>query len=94
MNFKPLNDRILVKSAPVKEKIGSLYIPDESKKESLEATVIKLGSGKRLENGKIAPFEVKIGDKVLINKYGATDIEVEGVKYKLLTEEEILAILE
>ena len=85
MNFKPLNDRILIKPEPKKEKIGRILLPEEAKKESMEGTVVALGTAKN--------FEVSIGDKVIFNKYGSMDIDVEGNQYKLLTSDDILAII-
>ncbi|MFP4070209.1 MAG: co-chaperone GroES [Verrucomicrobiota bacterium] len=90
----PLRDRVLVKRIEAEEQIkGGIYIPETAKEKSQEAEVIALGSGKRLENGEVQAFEVKAGDRVLISKYGGTELERDGEKYVILGEDDILAIL-
>jgi len=95
MNLKPLGDRILVELVEEKEvKKGGIIIPDAAKEKPTEATVIALGTGKLDDQGKKIAFEVKKGDRVLISKYGGTDVKVEGKEYKLLNSDDILAIIE
>jgi chaperonin GroES len=90
----PLGDRVLVKRIEADEQIkGGIYIPETAKEKSQEAEVIALGSGKRLENGERQAFEVKAGDRVLISKYGGTELERDGEKFVLLSEDDILGIL-
>ncbi|WP_418467248.1 co-chaperone GroES, partial [Dialister hominis] len=67
--------------------------PDTAQKKSQKGTVIAIGSGKMLDNGVRTPFEVKVGDRVLLAKYSGVDIEEEGENYLLLSERDILAIL-
>ncbi len=75
--IQPLGDRVLVKQAEEKEQIkGGIIIPDAAKEKSQEATVVAVGTGKRTSDGKTIPFEVKVGDSVLISKYGGTDVAV------------------
>lgn len=95
IKITPLGDRVLVKRIEAAEQIkGGIYIPETAKEKSQEAEVIALGSGKRLEDGKVQAFEVKAGDRVLISKYGGTELERDGEKYVLLSEDDILGILQ
>ncbi len=94
MKVKPLGDRILVKRLePAKGKKGGIIIPDSAKEKPQEAKVIALGQGKLLENGKRAPFEVKVGDEVFINKYGGTEINIDDEEHLIVKEEDILAVI-
>ncbi|MDX8415517.1 co-chaperone GroES [Intestinicryptomonas porci] len=94
INIQPLGDRVLVKQVEEKEQIkGGIIIPDAAKEKSQEAEVVALGTGKTDENGKKAAFEVKVGDKVLIAKYGGTEVKAGDEKFTLLREDDILAIL-
>lgn len=93
IKIKPLGDRVLVKQVEEKEQIkGGIIIPDAAKEKSQEAEVVALGTG-RLEDGKRTDFEVKVGDKVLIAKYGGTEVKMGDEKFTLLREDDILAIL-
>ena len=92
--IQPLGDRVLVKQAVEKEQIkGGIIIPDAAKEKSQEATVVAIGSGKLDRDGKRIPFEVKVGDNVLISKYGGTEVAVGDEKFVLLREDDIVAIL-
>lgn len=94
INIQPLGDRVLVKQVEEKEQIkGGIIIPDAAKEKSQEAEVVALGTGKTDENGKKSAFEVKVGDKVLIAKYGGTEVKAGDEKFTLLREDDILAIL-
>jgi chaperonin GroES len=94
LNVKPLGDRVLVEAVEEKEvKKGGIIIPDSAKEKPTEAFVRVLGTGKTDDDGKKVPFEVKVGDRVLISKYGGTEIKVDGKEYKLLNSDDILAIV-
>lgn len=94
LNVKPLGDRVLVEPAEEKEvKKGGIIIPDSAKEKPMEAIVRALGTGKSDENGKKVPFEVKVNDRVLISKYGGTEIKVDGKEYKILGADDILAVI-
>jgi chaperonin GroES len=94
VNIKPVGDRVLVQHIEEKEQVrGGIIIPDSAKEKPQEAKVIALGSGKRDENGKVTPFEVKVGDRVLIAQYGGNEVKIDDVKYKLVREDDILGIL-
>jgi len=95
MKIRPLHDRILAKRvAEANKTIGGLFIPDNAKEKPLQATVIAVGSGKRLENGKLQELAVKAGDLILIGKYTGSEVKVEGDDHIIVGEDDILAILE
>src|SRR5579863_5255328 len=95
INVKPLGDRILVEPAEEKEvKKGGIIIPDSAKEKPQEGIIKALGTGKTDDNGKKIPFEVKVGDRVLVSKYGGTEIKIDGKEYKILSSDDILAVLE
>ena len=94
VNIKPLGDRVLVQALEEKEvKKGGIIIPDTAKEKPQEGQVVALGTGKRDDEGKIIPFTVKKGDKVLISKYGGTEVKVDGETYLIMREDDILGII-
>ncbi len=94
VNVKPLGDRVLIKPIEEKEVLkGGIIIPDTAKEKPQEASVIALGTGKVDENGKKVEFTVKVGDRVLISKYGGTEIKIEGESYLIIREDDILGII-
>ena len=94
LNVKPLGDRVLVEPVEEKEvKKGGIIIPDSAKEKPTEGVVRALGTGKTNEDGTKTPFEVKVGDRVLISKYGGTEIKIDGKEYKLLNSDDILAVV-
>ena len=94
VNVKPLADRVIVKPIEASEsKKGGIIIPDTAKEKPQEGEVVALGTGKRDDDGKIIPFTVKKGDKVLISKYGGTEIKIDGDMYLIMREDDILGIL-
>ena len=95
LNIKPLGDRILVEAVEEKEvKKGGIIIPDTAKEKPQEGIVRVLGTGKTNDDGKKIPFEVKKGDRILISKYGGTEIKLDGKEYKILSSDDILAVIE
>lgn len=95
MKIQPLGDRVLVE--PVKEdevKKGGIIIPDTAKEKPTQGKVIAIGTGKLDDNGKKIPFNVKVGDKVLMPKYGGTEVKFDGKDYQIMREEDILGVLE
>ena len=95
LNIKPLGDRILVEPAEEKEvKKGGIIIPDTAKEKPTEGIVVALGTGKTDDNGKKVPFEMKKGDRLLVARYGGTEIKLEGREYKILSSDDVLAVLE
>ena len=95
MKIRPLHDRILAKRPPEEDKTsGGLFIPDKAKEKPLRATVVAVGTGKRLDNGKLQDLVVKAGDLILIGKYTGSDVKLDGDDHIILSEDEVLAVLE
>lgn len=91
--IKPLADRVLVKPLAAEAKTkGGIFIPDTAKEAPAQAEIVALGNGK-MKDGKKYEFSVKVGDKVLYSKYSGDEVEIDGDKYKIMKEEEILGIL-
>lgn len=94
VKIKPIGDRVLVKHAEEKEQTrGGIIIPDAAKEKPQEAEVIALGTGKKGDDGKVQPFEVKVGDRVLISKYGGTEVKLDEQKFLLIREDDILGVI-
>ena len=94
MKFRPLHDRVLVRRIEQEEKTaGGIIIPDTAKEKPIEGEVIAIGSGTRLEDGKVIPLDVKVGDRILFGKYSGNDIKIDGEEYLILREDEILCVL-
>ena len=95
LNVRPIGDRILVEAVEEKElKKGGIIIPDTAKEKPMESRIVALGTGRTDDNGKKVPFEMKKGDRVLVTKYGGTEIKLEGKEFKILNSEDVLAVLE
>jgi chaperonin GroES len=93
--IKPLGDRILLKMVEAEETTKSGIILSSGSQEKPQiAEIIEVGPGKKDENGKVVPVNVKKGDKVITNKYAGTEIKYEGVNYLIVNESDILAIVE
>ena len=96
MKIQPLSDRVLVE--PIKEdadvKKGGIIIPDTAKEKPTQGVVIAVGTGKVDDDGKKIPFNVKKGDKVLMPKYGGTEIKLNDKEYQIIREEDILGVIE
>ncbi len=94
-NIRPLGDRILVEAVEEnQEKKGGIVIPDIAKEKPMECRVVALGTGKTDDNGKKVPFEMKKGDRLLVAKYGGTEVNLEGKDYKIFNSEDVLAVVE
>lgn len=94
MKIQPLGDRVLVE--PLKEEEstkGGIIIPDTAKEKPQEGKVIAVGTGKLDEKGEKVAFNVKKGDRVLMPKYGGTEVKVDGKEYQILREDDILGII-
>ena len=95
MSLKPLDDRIVVKPNEAEQPTASgLVIPDTAKEKPQKGKVIAVGTGRVLENGQRVPLEVKEGDIVVFAKYGGTEIEIDGEEYVILSERDLLAVLQ
>ncbi len=94
MKIRPLQDRVVVKRTAEEEKTkGGIIIPDTAKEKPIEGTVLAVGNGKVLANGKVVALEVKAGDKVLFGKYSGTEVKLDGEEHVLLREDDILAVI-
>lgn len=95
MKLRPLQDRIIVKRLEEETKTaGGIFIPETAKEKPQRGEVIEVGNGKKTEEGKVLPLDVKKGDKVLFGKYAGTEIKLEGVEYLMMREDDILAVIE
>jgi chaperonin GroES len=95
MNVVPLNDHIVLERLEAEEKTaGGILLPDTAREKPRQGRVLSLGQGKRQENGARAPFQVKVGDRVLFSAYAGQEITLDGKEYLLMTEDDLLAILE
>ena len=94
MNIKPLADRVVIKLVEAEEKTQSGIILTASAQEKPQiAEIVAVGAGK-VEDGKTVPMTVKVGDKVIASKYAGTAVKMDGVEYTILSEDDILAIVD
>ncbi len=94
MKVKPLSDRIIIKPSPAEEKTkGGIYLPDTAKEKPVIGEVVAVGPGRKSDDGKIVPMEVKAGDKVLYGKYSGTEVTIDGQEYLIMRESDIFAIV-
>jgi chaperonin GroES len=95
MDIRPLHDRVVVKRIEEGEtKVGGLFIPDSAKEKPQQGEVVAVGKGKRTEEGKLLPMDLKVGDRILFGKYSGNDIKIDGNEYLIMREDEILGVLE
>lgn len=95
MKFRPLHDRILVRRLEEEEQIrGGIIIPDTAKEKPQEGEVVAVGEGKKTDDGKRLPMDVKAGDRILFGKYSGQEIKVEGEEYLIIREDEVVGIVE
>ncbi|MCC7173831.1 MAG: co-chaperone GroES [Bryobacterales bacterium] len=95
MKIRPLHDRVVVKRIEEEETVqGGIIIPDTAKEKPQEGEVIAVGQGKRLEDGKLIPLDVKAGDRILFGKYSGSEIKLEGEEFLIIREDEILGVIE
>ena len=95
LKIRPLDDRVVVEPVEAEDKTsGGILLPDSAKEKPRQGKVLKLGEGKRLENGQRARFQVKEGDRVLFTSYAGNEVTVDGEEYLIMSEDDILAIVE
>ena len=95
MKVVPLNDKIVVQRLEAEEKTaGGIVLPDTAKEKPKQGKVLSVGDGKLLETGKRAGFQVKEGDRVLFTSYAGTEVNIDGKEYLIMSEEDILAVVE
>ncbi|ARP85259.1 co-chaperone GroES [Bordetella genomosp. 9] len=95
MALRPLNDRVIIKRLDNERKTASgIVIPDSAAEKPDQGEVIAVGPGKRTEDGKVLPVDLKAGDKVLFGKYSGQTVKVDGEELLVIREEEILAVIQ
>ena len=94
MNVRPLADRVLARRIEEKETVrGGIIIPDTAKEKPQEGEVVAVGPGRKTEDGKLIPLDVKKGDRILMGKYSGTDVKIDGTEYVILREDDVLGVL-
>ena len=94
MNLKPLYDRVVVKPIEADEvSAGGIVIPDNAKEKPTKGEVLAVGEGKALDNGQVRAPKVKVGDKVIYGQYAGSAYKADGIEYKIVREDDILAVL-
>lgn len=95
MKVVPLNDKIVVKRLEAEEKTaGGIVLPDTAKEKPRQGKILSLGEGKLLDNGSRAAFQVKAGDRVLFTSYAGSEVTIDGEELLIMTEEDILAVVD
>ena len=95
MKVVPLNDKIVVKRLEAEDKTaGGILLPDTAKEKPRQGKVVALGDGKLLDSGKRAAFQVKEGDRVLFSSYAGNEVQVNGEEYLIMSEDDILAVID
>ncbi|MBW6485486.1 MAG: co-chaperone GroES [Syntrophales bacterium] len=95
MKIRPLQDRLIVKRVDEEEKSkGGIIIPDTAKEKPMEGLVVAVGKGKKTDEGKLIPMDVKEGNRVLFGKYSGTEVKIDGQELLIMREDDILGILE
>ncbi|MGY6276714.1 co-chaperone GroES [Methylomonas sp. MgM2] len=95
MSIRPLHDRVVVKRLENETtSAGGIVIPDSAQEKPIVAEVAAVGFGKPLRNGDVRPMSVKAGDKILVGKYSGDEVKIDGIKYVVLREDDILGVLE
>src|ERR1041384_5289589 len=97
LNVRPIGDRILVEpieEVEAKGKKGAIIIPDTAKEKPMESLVVAVGISKTDDDGKRIPLEVKKGDRVLVSKYGGTEIKLDGKDYRIFNGDDVLAVID
>ena len=95
MNIRPLQDRLVVKRIVETETTrNGIVIPDSAKEKPQQGEVIAIGHGKRLEDGKVIPLNVKAGDRILFGKYSGSETKVDGTEYIIMREDDVLGVFD
>ena len=95
MKMRPLHDRVIVKRLELERTSpGGIVIPDSAAEKPVQGKVIAVGNGKILEDGKVRPLDVKVGDKILFGKYSGTEVKIDGDEVVVMREEDVMAVIE
>jgi len=90
-----MQDRIIVKRLEEETMTaGGIFIPETAKEKPQKGEIVAVGNGKKTEDGKVIPLDVKAGDKVLFGKYAGTEVKIEGEEYLIMREDDILGVME
>lgn len=94
LNMRPLHDRVIVKRLEEEKKsLGGIIIPDSAAEKPQKGEVVAVGPGKRTDDGKVHPVDVKKGDVILFGKYSGTEVKVDGQEVIVMREDDIMAVL-
>ena len=94
MNLKPLRDQVVIKPLEAEEKTsGGIVLPDTAKEKSTKGEVLAVGGGACLPSGRMVPLSIKKGDQVIYSKYAGSEIKVDGKELKIISENEVLAVI-
>jgi|SRR3990172_1634340 len=95
VKIRPLHDRVIVRRVEEERKSpGGIVIPDTVKEKPIQGEVMAVGNGKILEDGKVRPLDVKVGDKILFGKYSGTEVKVDNEELLVMREEDIMGVIE
>ncbi len=95
MKLRPLDDRVVIEQVEAEDKTaGGIYLPDTAKEKPMIGKIVAVGPGKLLEDGKRAQMSVKKKDEVVYGKYIGNDVEIDGKKYVILREGDLLGVVE
>ncbi len=95
VNLRPLGDRVLVQRAEAEEKTaGGILLPESAKDKPKEGVILAVGEGKTLESGERQKMTVKVGDRVLFSSYAGTEVKISGEEYLIMSENDVLAVLD
>ena len=93
MKLRPLHDRVIVERLEEEKKsAGGIIIPDAAKEKPMKGKVVAVGPGKRTDDGKLQPMDVKSGDTILFGKYSGTDVKIDGTEYVVMREDDIMGV--
>jgi chaperonin GroES len=93
MKLRPLHDRVIVERLEEEKKsAGGIIIPDAAKEKPMKGKVIAVGPGKRSDDGKLQPMDVKSGDTILFGKYSGTEVKLDGTEYVVMREDDIMGV--
>ena len=92
--IRPLHDRVVVKRVEEERKsAGGIVIPDSAAEKPDQGEVVAVGAGKRTDDGKLQPMDVKVGDRILFGKYSGTTVKIEGDEYLVMREDDIMGVI-
>ncbi len=95
MTFRPLHDRVLVRRVEEDEKTaGGIIIPDTAKEKPMQGEILAVGPGARDSAGKLVPLDVKVGDRVIFDKWSGTEVTIDGEELVIMKESDIMGVLE